>query len=177
MLVDREQDHRKAGETAHDVPERRDNVVVERSERAGEEGRGELAEPRDDHPRECRGSGVDCLGRPRAREHVCDRAGGEHADEKHRGRDERDRRRVRDGFRRKPSGSSCPGKRRQQRDPDRGGREREDDEHRVRREEAVRLGRPPELAGDDHADDRGETRLHGDRECRHRARRERPVTG
>ena len=90
-----------------------------------------------------------------------------------------------DGERDRPRGGLLPetpldaraAERRQDDEADRGRREREHDEDAVGGEEPVRLGRAPELARDDDADDRGEPGLHGERERGDRARRERPMAG
>ena len=161
---------------AEDVRDGRGQVVVERGERAGGEPGVELCHRGEHHQREhVFGSVPRCLRAepgedrgdgPRHGNADDERRGGEHAERHRPGRDLLSEAPI----------DACPRERRQDDEPDRRRCEGKHDEDAVCREETVGLGRPAELAGDDHADDGREPRLHGDRQRGHRARRERPET-
>ena len=109
-----------------------------------------------------------------AREHPGERVGGQERDQHERHDEGGEHHGVRGDLRAELVLVACSRQRRQHDDADPVGREQHHDEHRIGREEAVGLGRPAEVAGDDDPDDAGEPGLHGERDCRDKAAAEGP---
>ena len=149
-------DVRQPGGAPDRVAERRRAVVVERGEGARDEPGEEVSDRRGDDPAQRLGTGVARSLGAVAREHGRELVGRERA------------RRGSAGGRRAPARSRIPPppasrrsslrarKRREDGDANRLRRRHHDHEDAVRGEESVRLVGPPELAGDDHPDDRRE---------------------
>ena len=176
VLPDPEGDQRHPGDAAGRKAHGGGRVVVEGRERARGQPGEHVARSGRDHPWERGGGGRAGELRSLAGQDVRDTSRRDgRRDHQHRG-DEQEDEPGPDGFGAEPAVGTRPGERGQHRDSDRVGHQDDDDEDAVRGEEPVRLGREPQLAGDDHPDDRGQPRLHRQGESRDRARGEGPVT-
>ena len=171
VRIEAQQDQREAEDARGDVADCRGEVVVERRERAGGKAREELAEPGEHDQRKRVGSCLPRLWRAVSGEEISERIGEDGRRNEEGNREHPECHGPRRGLLPEPALVAGAGQRRQDDDPDRVCGEREDDEDRVRREEAVGLGVPSELPGDDDAHHRCQARLHGESDGGDRSRR------
>ena len=171
VRIEAEQDQREAEEARRDVADCGGEVVVERRERARGKTREELAEPGEHDQRERVGRGLARLRRAEPGEEIGERIGEDRRGDENGDREHPECHGPRRGLLAEPALVAGARQRRQDDDPDRVCSEREDDEDGVGRKEAVGLGSPSELTGDDHAHHRCQARLHGESDGGDRSRR------